>query len=264
MSRASRAYQLAMRLSLRKPHPPSFSHGENNDYIYFRIFPEGRDEPGRQVYIVDRLSPEKIVEVLVVPTKHLEIPRASLKLTSAQSMEWEIEHIYRGFTIRYTNYWDFILSYIFGRAWWLALRDRLSQWRFDQVAPNLRRDRDILQKLIDIRVAAGDDGLRFAPRGIGTVELMGKMYGQRIYAHPNYARLAAHLNLAIEAFVESGEVKRANGGYFYASGRALSTLSRIEETEIRHRDQVFLHRWMVILTFGLVVVGLLQLVPFQG
>ena len=120
----------------------------------------------------------------------------------------------------------------------------------------------ILQILIDMRLKADtDDGISFilGDKGHSSFEIMKILYGERIFAHPQHDWLSARLDLTLESLVTSADVSEENYK-FHAVGKALETISLFEEDNRRHRDQMILNWVIAILTFALVIVGILPFI----
>lgn len=111
---------------------------------------------------------------------------------------------------------------------------------------------EILRALIELKfIGQGDKFM--------TMDLMTQLYSLRWVMHPENQTQENRLQLFVDSFVDSGELITTDGGYSYSvTGKAINTLSKYEEQERRHKENKILQKRMLLLTFAIVAVGILQ------
>lgn len=247
----------AIKVALRKPHPIRFAYGEDNDFVYFVIYPEKNNKKVRLV--ADELQGNNVC-VLALP--HGDVPEAirTVTISDVASLDYRIERYYRGSTFEYSSCLEFLIHTIIKYPTIRQGIQKLHQWRFNRYAPNISGNKQVLQSLVDLRLSsARSDDLGAGRTGATSVfQLMEHIYGSRIYGHPQYHALAERLKMTLEAFTASGEVERSHDS-FRASGRAVDTLAKMEEAELRHNENIMVNRRIAILTFVMALAAVLEI-----
>lgn len=163
-----------------------------------------------------------------------------------------IEHYYKGYQFDYFNPLKFLVANQLGWHRWVIFRDRHSQKRFNR-QPLIRAERmDLLRYLVERSLQ--NPKAKFDPLFLGM-----QLYSRKWIFHPGKDEHKEHLKLLLESFAESGELKRADGGYVL-SGKALETLSNHELEKQQHRDNLATAKVGNNLTWAIVIVGILGIV----
>ena len=110
---------------------------------------------------------------------------------------------------------------------------------------------ELLRSIIDL-------GFRTQSEGFMTLDLMTELYSLRWVAHPESHEQENQLQLFVDSFLDSGEIRTINNINYFVTGKAINTLSKYEEQERRHSENIRLQNRLVILTCAIVGVGLLQ------
>jgi len=102
-----------------------------------------------------------------------------------------------------------------------------------------------------------DDQLDRTHNGISSLDLMTKIYSMRLFLHPSWEVQHQKVELYLESFVTSGELRLVNDEYV-VTGQAISTIERYEEEERRHTEAVKLQKKMFWLTIIAVIFAIVQ------
>jgi len=140
------------------------------------------------------------------------------------------------------------------------ISDKISQRFFNSRTPARTSRIVALRALIDDRISRASENGGHVPHGYqgrSIIGLMDQIHGRRIYRHPSYPSVAAELQLILDSLVESDDL-RCEDSQYCVLGKSLSTLAHYEEDNRRNRTNVRLTWAMVILTFCLVIVGVLD------
>ena len=170
------------------------------------------------------------------------------------SGELRITHYYGLAEIVYTSILDFTFQRITGweylkvHLWWGV--HQVGQWTFNHRKLVTKRRIELLRFLIENQLAC-------THKGIGSLELMGRLYSIKWVLHPQSAYQQEKLELYLDSLVETGELNKKDQKYFI-TGRAINTVERYEEEERRHRDSTRMQRRIVWLTLLIALFALMQ------
>lgn len=160
-----------------------------------------------------------------------------------------IEHYYKGYQFDYRSPLRFFIAYYCHWHLCAIFRDRFSQKRFNR-KPLIRAERmELLQYLVERSIQKPRE--KFDPLFLGL-----QLYSRKWFFHPEKDVHKEHLKLLLESFVESGELKRQDGGYVL-SGKALETLANHDLEQQKHQDNIATAKVGNNLTWAIVIVGLL-------
>ncbi len=182
------------------------------------------------------------------------IPK-KIPLSETNKYQLRITHYYGLCTIEYTGLIDFI---IFGITKYEVLKYNINKIfnKTSQFVFNKRKlvtfDRISLLRTM-INYYFNNRGKSFS-----RIDLMNMIHSIRWIHHPDADQHKHKLQLFIDSFVETGEVKKINDTNYIITGRAITTLSKYEEQERRHTENIKLQRRIVWLTLAIVLAGLVQ------
>ncbi|EKP0247306.1 hypothetical protein NTJ15_001362 [Aeromonas veronii] len=94
---------------------------------------------------------------------------------------------------------------------------------------------------------------------ISSIDLSTLLYTEKWVFHPDQNRQLKYNELLLESLCSSGELIRSEYG-FKLSPKALVTISIYEEEQKKHRENISQAKSMKWLTFGLILVGVIQAV----
>lgn len=93
------------------------------------------------------------------------------------------------------------------------------------------------------------------------LEFLIHKHGELIAFHPERARLMRYYQIVFESLSVTGDFDRKKSSQVFSiSPKALATLDRYEETDRRHADNLRQQSILGWLTFGLVLIGLGQII----
>jgi hypothetical protein len=161
-----------------------------------------------------------------------------------------VKHYIRGYVLEYHSPIEFILKDILAYRWWVIWPDRTIQFLFNR-RKLLREDRiQVLRLFVEKTIEEND--FRAGRTGV-----MSMLYSDRWVRHPEQKTLSEYYHLLLQSLTESGELAMKSYDYVITP-KALTTLSRHEEEDRRHKDQVRQQIILSSLTFALVAVGCFQ------
>lgn len=163
-----------------------------------------------------------------------------------------IEHYYKGYQFNYSRPSYFLLASFCGWHRWVISRYKHSQKKFNRQSLIRTERMDLLQYLVERSIQKPKE--KFDPLLLGM-----NLYSRKWFFHPGRDEHKEHLKLLLESFVESGDLKRDNGGYVL-SGKALETLSNHELEKQQHRDNLVTAKVGNNLTWAIMIVGILGIV----
>ena len=186
--------------------------------------------------------------------KRFSIPR-SISFTELREYQLKITHYYGLFTTKYSGLLDFIL---FGITKYEVLKCNIYKIfsKTSQFVFNKRRlatpDRiDLLRILIDHHFKSKGDTF-------SSIDIMTMIYSLKWILHPEADSQEHKLQLFLDSFVETGEIEKVDETKYHVTGKAIVSLSKYEEEERRHLENIKLQRLIALLTFAIVLVGLVQ------
>ncbi len=235
--------------ALEKPAPGSIPlsgprAGENDFYAVHLVDSTGKE----QVWLKEKT--ERGYEALVRKDNDSG-DSAVLSQEDIESTGYglRIEHYYKEYQFNYSSPLKFLLANACNWHRWVVFRDRHSQKRFNR-QPLIRAERmELLQYLVERSIQKPRE--KFDPLFLGM-----QLYSRKWFFHPGKDEHKEHLKLLLESFVESGDLKRDNGGYVLSS-KALETLSNYELEKQKHRDNLATAKVGNNLTWAIVIVGIL-------
>ncbi|WP_288960892.1 hypothetical protein [uncultured Sulfitobacter sp.] len=175
---------------------------------------------------------------------------ASLPNSNLPIMILKITHYYRELEVEYKGAMRFLLGRLLGWSWIYLMFSRLQRWLYNR--KHLVRDAQyhLLRNIYD-------QTLRSGTYTTSAMDYMTERFGAGWVGHPSNQEIRVYYGLVLEALAEAGDLRR-NGRRYSLSPQALSTLADYEQDNRRHFDAIRLQVILIILTFALVMVGLLQ------
>ncbi|WP_112310359.1 hypothetical protein [Pseudogemmobacter bohemicus] len=143
----------------------------------------------------------------------------------------------------------FLLSHVVPLSWLNLYRGRFLQWMFNR-KPLVRRER------YDVLRWAYDRGLAQGTTDISPETFLKETSSLRWMRHPKGGETLRYYSLVFESLLGSGDLQRPAGQGYRLAPQALATLSRLEEDNRRHKDNLRQQSIMAVLTFALILVGL--------
>jgi len=86
---------------------------------------------------------------------------------------------------------------------------------------------------------------------------MTKLYSINWILHPKGNEVETKLDLYLDSLVDTGEISKPNTEYV-VNGKAINTIEAYEQAERRHQDNVKSQKRMILLTFILATLALVQ------
>lgn len=227
--------------------PRSGSKGEKVNC--YSIFINDNNGP---FILVDNFKDDKIFILKWVD--HQFQDKYSLDISDIDKYELEIHHYYGLYNLYYTNILNYAFRYITKfdciKIFFFKRINSVTQFFFNKKKLITKKRLELLHIIVDIRLDTGQ-------RVFNITDLMTRLYSLRWAIHPSADDQMNRLEYYLESLVSSGELKNENLGYAL-TGKAISTLEQYEEEERRHRATVNLQRLLVLLTFIIILVGLIQ------
>lgn len=184
----------------------------------------------------------------------------SISISDLKDGTLRITHYYGLSEITYDSIYDVAFQYV-TRFIYIKIRiyryiDKTFQYFFNKRKLVSKRRMDLLRFTMD-------DQLDRTHKGIGSLDLLSKLFSMRLFLHPSFDVQHEKLELYLDSLVASGEIEKVNNEYV-VTGKAISTLEKYEEEERRHTEAVKLQRkmfWLAIiaLIFAVVQTGVIKL-----
>lgn len=178
----------------------------------------------------------------------------TLDLAELGAYELRITHYYGLSTVTYDSIFDvafhFLTKLVYLKIRLVRYIDETHQYFFNKNKIITKKRMELLQFMVNDQLDRKDDG-------IGTIDLMTKLYSIRWVLHPSADEQEKKLELYLDSLVASGELREVNYEYV-VTGKAISTLERYEEEERRHTEAVKLQKKMVSLTIILAFMAMIQ------
>lgn len=245
---ALRLLRYALLRALRKPTPNPIPRSGDagaavDGYVIYL-----RDSGSDLQVLIDKLDQYGVYgRALKDDTYELDVVIPTRDL---QYFKVEIQHYYGLWQFNYFSPLRFIVQDILNFPMWVWGWNAIQQSIFNR-RRLVRRERiSVLQELVERTI----QDPRFKISHIG---LVGGIYTHRWVHHPTQASIVAYYKLALDSLVESGDLN-SDGMSYTVSSKALETLSRYEEQDRKHRDNVKQKRALNWLTLVLVLLGALQ------
>ena len=232
----------------KKQLPEDLPYEERNDHYFVRY------EDSRGTFLLDAkgCSGGKVpVEKWNGSAAETHAP---LCVSSLNLRNVYVIHYYKGKSFSYSGLLTYIIK---GLSRWSIGYSRLKSLveSFKQRVFN-KKSLAVYDRLEVLRIVVNE---RLSGRErIGLLPLINRLEGtDRWILHPDSDRLSSRVEMILESFVATGELKR-DGLEYVVNGRALSSLDRDERDERRHADMAKVQRVLVYLTGCLVVAGGVQ------
>ncbi len=184
----------------------------------------------------------------------------SISISDLKDGTLRITHYYGLSEITYDSIFDVAFQYV-TKFIYIKIRiyryiDKTFQYFFNKRKLVSKRRMDLLRFMMD-------DQLDRTHKGIGSLDLLSKLFSMRLFLHPSFDVQHEKLELYLDSLVASGEIEKVNNEYV-VTGKAISTLEKYEEEERRHTEAVKLQRkmfWLAIiaLIFAVVQTGVIKL-----
>jgi len=240
---------------LKKSCPERISRsGEEGSKVNcFNIFIYGNNKP---IMVVQNVTKTHF-EGLIWDGTHF-VSFNEIKLNSIKMRNIRINHNFGLYDICYNSFMHYMISG-FTKVQIFKLKIQLAWNKSNQYIYNKKKfvsmDRlDLLRILVD-------HYLKSNGQGIGTIDLMTKLYTSRWILHPLKDKQETKLKLFLDSFIYSDDLEMKDGKYV-VTGKSITTLSNYEEAERRHKNNRNLKRIMIFLTSILAFVSLAQIYFF--
>lgn len=154
----------------------------------------------------------------------------SYPIKDIDSWKLEVVRFYGHNRITYSSLKDFLISELTFLPQRLYIKEWMSQ-RFYNFRTRFRHDRmEILRNMIEshLKDAQKDNGLLFRGNTKSVVDLLSEVYGNRVYAHPNYEKESARFRLILDSLAETGELEKRDMHEFKLNASAVASLSTFE------------------------------------
>lgn len=223
------------------------------------------NEDGKQAHLIDKIDKEKgDVYVLSLDDKGVYSVPKTLNLDILCSNKIKVHHFYKQHKRVYSNLprliFDYVTKYEIMKVNFRLLRNFFLQAKFNR--KNLVSHKRI--KLLQIVLNKQLDQSQLLSNhqtqtGVNIWDLMNEIHSIGWVNHPDGDRKQRELQLHLESLVNSGDLKKDINAYDYIlTNKALQTIQEYETEEDRHNDSISVQRKIVILTFSMVIVGLIQ------
>lgn len=241
-------FSTALKRSQRKPAPDriplSLPSAETNDFYTVELM--GQDT---EILVKNKLT--NGYDCIVwhsdgsnsVQSLHIEGDRY-------KDYSLRIEHYYRGFQFTYTNPFAFIFLDLIRWYKVIVIKSKVVQSLYNSKKLTREERMDVLKYLIERKI----ENNRFEASVISMASV--KKSHKWLY-HPDKDRYRSHLQLILESFVESGDLKKNNYSYT-VTGKALITLSEYELNMQRHADNVKSTKVGNRISSAILLVGLIS------
>lgn len=177
---------------------------------------------------------------------------ASLPNNQIPNYYLKITQYYGAAEVRYTSY----LGYVLGRYSFLAtrvlLKKRFLQWCFNQKKLVKKERYELLDEIYEEAVL----NRNFSTSNFS---LMIKAYGDLWVKHPGHEEVLNHYKLLLDSLVSSNDLNKFDNTYSL-NAHALATLAENEDSNRKHSDAIKIQYTLAFLSFGLIVVGIFQII----
>ena len=178
-----------------------------------------------------------------------------IHFNSIDLSEIQIKHYYGIGTIIYTGVTDYIINGITCKEK-LKVKLHINKEKAGQYLFNKKRFAsfqriDLLRILINHHIESNG-------KKIDSMGIMSKLYSDRWILHPQKDHQENQVQLFLDSFAESGELSKVQYGDYLVTGKAITTLSKYEENERRHKENKRMQTIIIGLTSALVFVGIMQ------
>jgi hypothetical protein len=221
------------------------------------------DEEGKFIYSVTGLSKTK--KSLILLSRNNNISTKILKSISLN--QFIVTHFYGLDTKDYNNIYNLAFNFVFKFDVFIfkcrKLWNFFIQYFFNRKELTIKNSMELLNAIIDYELNPDLDPLlgSLTKNGVGVASLMTKQFSIRWLDHPNKEIIQKKLQLYLESFVESGDLKVNKEQYsvtYSITPKALKTLEIYEENERKHKDNVRLQWLLVIFTAVMTLTSIFQ------
>ncbi|HDZ9267318.1 TPA: hypothetical protein RUZ06_003491 [Vibrio cholerae] len=176
-------------------------------------------------------------------------PRASIPFSLMYGLSINIEHFYGLYTHVYNGVFDYCWHEWTGlyklQTFFAWSKHHVPQFFFNKKSLQLPTRMKILEKIISKQSV--DPSKTFS-----SLDIMNYVYGLRWYSHPQRTDVRQKMELYLESFVASGEIKRFSGDYQMA-GQAVATLEQYQIEVARAKSDSRNQKAIVMLTIILAI-----------
>jgi hypothetical protein len=158
-----------------------------------------------------------------------------------------IERYFQGYQFSYRRPEAFLFFEFLQWRKFIKIKDRVSQNIYNR-RRLVREERiDLLQYIVERKIENPRDQIH-------PLMLAVDRYSRKWLYHPDKNRHKAHLQLVLDSFLDSGEL-RMNEQNYVVTGRALVTLAEYEVSVQRHKDQINTAKSGNRLTTAIIFIG---------
>lgn len=181
---------------------------------------------------------------------------ASIPFYLSSGLNLKIEHYYGLVTHSYNGILDYVLHeftwFYKAQTLYVLSKQAIPQSFFNRKNLQLPNRMRILENIIEKQA---DE----PKQSFSSLALMTYLYSTRWYLHPQKNTLRKKLELYLESFVASGEIKESkSGGEYVIAGKAIATLEKYQIETKRAKDARKAQNWMLILTGLLAIFSAFQ------
>jgi hypothetical protein len=174
---------------------------------------------------------------------------AEVPIVSLVDLRVRVTHYYAFWTFKYDSIQSFVVEELFGYPKIKIFFDRVFQYFFNKKKLITQKRMDLLKYMVERSFDS--------ERAFGVVDIVSGLYTIRWVEHPDYQRCLSTVSIYLESLVLSGDLRKEGVGY-RVMGTALRTLEENEEIERRHRENVIIQMWMLLLAIAVFALTLVQ------
>lgn len=172
-----------------------------------------------------------------------------------------VTHYYKCETLEYESLFQLALLNFSGfdkfKVSAKALLNRIAQLIHNSKSVHIKTRYELLRFIVDKYCIDRDFGL---------ISLSTAIYTLRFFQHPQRPDVQKKLQLYLDSFVESGELKIKSNSLYKVTGKAIVTLEQFELEERRHADSLKVQGLVLVLTAvialsAIVQAGIIKLKP---
>jgi hypothetical protein len=209
-----------------------------------------RAKDGSYSLLIDKVLPNGVEGRLWKETSEGHTDSAFIDYSEFSKADLEITHFYKTYNLTYYSTVEMIVKGWSRYYKGLILLGNAQQFIFNKRKLARSQKLDTLRAIVDKTVESPS----FSTSPVMLNELM---YPLRWANHPDRELNTSFNKLLLDSLVESGDLQIKDFQYSLTS-QALNTISEFEKDERRHIQLLKQQKWMKILTFLLVIVGVAQ------
>lgn len=130
---------------------------------------------------------------------------------------------------------------------WKADRDNKAdareKYQYRKQKQSVRDSMDVLNAVIELHLQNGD------PLGVNIIAVMERVHSRLWFSHGDKERMKREMSLWLNAFAESGELKKVDEFRFMPEGRALMTRKRYIDDATKYQETTSIQKRMLWATF---------------